>query len=225
MRATAWGGKVFAARCVLVLLLWAALGQSATLSAAPTWQASLPVTPVQEAFKAGEIDAWAEPIGIGFRQPMVRLHLFNRVQGERAIYVPMGTVLAAPNTGLADLVIADAMTITVPSHVGVEINAFSLAYDRGFPSATDTYSYTVGSIADSQLVAHLASIAAQPSKQEFGAQLAVWSWSSGISLEDLAQRLSVPPMAEDVEHAGRLQSGIVVTVVPPTDVSPLETGP
>lgn len=224
MRATAWADRTFAGRYVLVFLLWIALGYGATLSAAPSRQVSLPVASVQEAFKAGEIDAWAEPIGIGFRQPMVRLHLFNRVQAERTIYVPMGTVLAAPSTAFADLVIADAMTVSVPSHVGIEINAFSLAYDRGFPSATGTYSYTVGSIADSQLVARLASIATQSSKQEFGAQLAVWSWSSGIPLKDLAQRLSVPPMPEDIEQAGRLQGGTDGAVVAPTNVSPHGTG-
>lgn len=177
------------------------------------------VITIQDAIQNGSVQAWAEPIGIGFRQPMMRLHVKSLGEEEFVIRVPLGSQLTAPKQGFADLVTMDSVECMPDPQVEVDLNTFSLDFDLSFPSATGTYTYTVGVIGNEALLQMLEKVKAQPPENLYSAQLAVWSVSTGLPLEEVVGGIKMQVKPQDLEDARRLLNPVVEQEVEPPSPS------
>ncbi len=186
----------------LVLWLIVSLAAPAAAVAGPSGQAT--AVTLQEALRTGQVEAWAEPLAMGFRQPMLLLHVASRSGASLHVTIPRGTHLNAPDASFADLVVSDPVECTAVAETAVEVNAFSLAADRSFPAATGSYRYMVANAIDEKLLRLLDIIAKRSAPDRFAAQLAVWSANSGRALEQIGATLPTAPEPGELEEAQHL---------------------
>ncbi len=181
---------------------------------------------VQDALRDGHIEAIAKPLGIGFRQPLVRLHLRNLISGTQQVEIPTGTRLVSGDMSFTDLIVADGIQaqINANSEAAMDIPAFSMKHQLGFPSATGVYTYVVGPIDNDPAISDLLEqIREQQVQDQFGAQLAIWSVNEGISIDELTNRLNIAPQATDISLARQLVKEPIAEATPPNETTPVPT--
>lgn len=207
--------------CLIVSLLIGSLWQSVNAQ---------PETPsnraIQDALRADQLEANAEPLGIGFRQPLIRLRLRSLVTETQRIMIPAGTRLASLGEGFADLIVGDVVQTQVEGNTEstLDLPAFSLTHQLGFPSATSVYTYVVGPVVENPGLSDLLEqIGGQQVQGQYGAQLAVWSVTAGTTIEELANQLTSPPQAVDINLARRLLEQPDPTATPLTQLTPTLT--
>ncbi|HEY9077706.1 MAG TPA: FHA domain-containing serine/threonine-protein kinase [Anaerolineaceae bacterium] len=186
---------------IVVMLVLDCFGWNPALVSAQTKQT------LQQAVRAGSLEAWGEPMGMAFQQPMVRLQISPRQVGTLVVSLPAGSQFMAPaGTTLANLVSIEINEITVSgSKKTVEVMAFSLSHQRGFPSATSSSRYELGEVhSNEKLVRLLSTIKSQGKEKSYGAQLAVWSVAESISLVELVKEPALQVSAEDERTASQL---------------------
>jgi pSer/pThr/pTyr-binding forkhead associated (FHA) protein len=156
---------------------------------------------IQDALKSGQVDAWAESLGMGFRQPMMLIHIVAKKESAMTIRIPRGTRIVSPNPQFSDLVVASNFEVHPTPQVEVPVNAFSLVFKLSLPSVTKNISYTIDEVVTGKLVGLLKAIDDRKGYERYGAQLAVWSLypDPEIPIEQMTRKIQVNP--EDIQDA------------------------
>jgi pSer/pThr/pTyr-binding forkhead associated (FHA) protein len=118
---------------------------------------------------------------------------------------------------LADLLVGQTAELTPSPQISLDLNAFSLSADRGFPSAMEVYTYAVGPVASDAVVSLLEKINAESSADRFSAQLAVWSTSMNAPLNQIAALPGISLAPDDLDEARRLLGQATSVVTPGGD--------
>jgi pSer/pThr/pTyr-binding forkhead associated (FHA) protein len=156
---------------------------------------------IQDALKSGQVEAWAESLGMGFRQPMMLLHIESKKERAVTIRIPRGTRIVSTNPQFSDLVVASNLEVHPTPRVDVPVNAFSLIFKLSLPSVTKNISYSIGEVVTGKLVGLLKAIDDRKGYERYGAQLAIWSLYQDpeIPLEQMTQKIQVNPV--DIQDA------------------------
>jgi hypothetical protein len=178
----------------LLLMVGTGLGRPSIALAAPAGK----TTSIQDAIQMGLIEATIESAdGMGFRQPLVLLHIINHNNSSLALNIPLGTQLFASQPGFATLVTAESINFNSDPQATLEIdlNAFSLSDDLRFPdnSGLNDNRYSVGEVIQEKILDLLKEIDGHSQVPQYGSQLALWSLSMAKSLEQVASERSTSP--------------------------------
>ena len=159
--------------------------------------------PILEAINSQLIVAWGEPIAIEFSQPMIHIHIQDKSGKSPHILISMGTRIRAPQAEFSDLIIQSDVECTPDPEAELDLNAYSLSYDKQFPSSFGSFHYDIGGVVADEFIELLKTINNVRAPHLYSIQLAVWSLSSDISLEELAGKLNVRPKESELVQARR----------------------
>ncbi len=181
---------------------------------------------IQDALKSGQVDAWAESLGMGFRQPMMLIHINIKNESAMTIRIPRGTRIISPNPQFSDLVVASNFEVHPTPQAEVPVNAFSLVFKLSLPSVTKKISYKIDEVVTGKLVGLLKAIDDRKGYERYGAQLAVWSLypDPEIPIEQMTRKIQVKPediqdadqwlmLAKTVTPSGRSSLGLVLIAI------------
>lgn len=177
-------------------------------------QADAPI-PILEAINAQMVEAWGEPIAIEFGQPMIHIHIQDKSGKSPRILISMGTRLRAPQAEFSDLIIQSDVECTPGPLAELDLNAYSLSYDKQFPYSLGSYQYEIGGVVADEFIELLKTIKNIQAPHPYSIQLAVWSLSSDISLEELAGKLKIRPKESELVQARRYLSNEIEPENPP----------
>jgi pSer/pThr/pTyr-binding forkhead associated (FHA) protein len=164
---------------------------------------------IQDAIQMGWVEASVDSTdGMGFRQPMVLLHIVNESTTALTITIPIGTQLIASQQNYAPLVIGETLNCNSDPQetLSINVNVFSLSNDLSFPFKSDSNNnrYTIGNVIQGKIVNLLKAIDGHSKGSEYGSQLAVWSMSTGKPLDQIARDLNAS--SEDKANAQQMLS-------------------
>ena len=182
--------------------------------------------PILEAISSQLVEAWGEPIAIEFSQPMIHIYVKDISGKSPRILIPMGTRLRVPQTDFSDLIIQADVECTPAPQAELDLNAYSLSYDKQFPSSFGSYRYEIGGVVADEFIELLKTINNVKAPNLYSIQLAVWSLSSDISLEELAGKLKVRPSGSELIQARRYLSNETEPETPPEqakEITPTST--
>jgi pSer/pThr/pTyr-binding forkhead associated (FHA) protein len=156
---------------------------------------------IQDALKTGQVDAWAEAVGMGFRQPMMLLHVAEQNEIAITIRIPIGTRIVSSDPQFSDLVVASTVEALPAPEAAVLISTFSLSYNLSLPSATEISTYKIDEVVTGKLAGLLKTIDEQHGYERFGAQLAVWSLypDPEVPIDQMTGKIQTKP--EDIQDA------------------------
>lgn len=186
----------------IAFLLFSAswLSTATTLRAAEVRISQEPPVTLQEALQNGQIEASAQAIGMGFREPMIRLTVSSRVGSDIVVVVPLGTRLSSGMGQFAEIVIGEEKQVRAAPTAQVDLIAYSLQPDRSLPSAMGKVQYLVAGMANDTVQQGLRKLQANAGS-DYGGQLALWAWSTGKTLDELIAMSSFPVQRTAVENA------------------------
>lgn len=177
-----------------------ALGPLAPLHAASNRTSQdTPVT-LQEALQDGRVEASAQAIGLGFREPMVRLTV-SSLGSDIVVIVPIGTRMSSGMAQFAEIVIGEEKQVRASPTADVDLTAYSLQPEKSLPSAMSEVQYLVAGIADEDVQQGLRTLQSSGAGSDYGGQLALWSWVTGKTLQQLIAMSSFPPEESVVARA------------------------
>jgi len=156
---------------------------------------------IQDALKDNRVDAWAESIGMGFRQPMMLLHIVAKNEIPIAIRIPLGTRIVSTDSQYSDLVVASNFEVPLTLQADVPLSAFGLSFNLRLPSAAGKNAYKIGEVVAGKLMELLRAIDELHGYTRYGAQLAVWSLypDPPVPIDQMTGKVQGKP--EDIQDA------------------------